>query len=89
MNEWLRRGTVPRTQPKEKAVKRMFLISIAAMLVIAPAAGDAATSKRGTACPDGTVCVWTKKNFHGDREVIREEGGDEPLPEAQQQSHLR
>ena len=55
-------------------MRRMFLISIAATLVIAPAAGDAASSKRGTACPDGAVCVWTKKNFRGDREVIRKKG---------------
>ena len=55
-------------------MRRMFLISIAATLVIAPAAGDAASSKRGSACADGKVCVWTKKNFRGDREVIDKKG---------------
>jgi len=55
-------------------MRRMFLISIAATLVIAPAAGDAASSKRGSACPDGKVCIWTKKNFRGDREVIQKRG---------------
>ena len=62
------------TQPKEMAVKRMFLISIAATLVVAPAAGDAASSKRGKACPDGAVCIWSKANYRGDREVFEKKG---------------
>ena len=55
-------------------MRRTILISIAAMLAIAPATGDAASSKRGKACPGGSVCVWSKKNFRGEREVIDKKG---------------
>ena len=55
-------------------MRRMFLISIAATLVIAPAAGDAASSKRGKACPEGAVCIWSKTNYRGDREVFEKKG---------------
>ena len=55
-------------------MRRMILISIAAALVVAPTVGEAASAKRGKACPDGTVCVWSKKNFRGEREVIDKKG---------------
>ncbi len=55
-------------------MKRMFLISIAAALVVAPATGDAASSKRGKACPEGAVCIWAKTNYRGDREVFEKKG---------------
>jgi hypothetical protein len=70
-----RSGAVPSRHPtKEMAVKRMFLISIAAALVVAPATGDAAISKRGRSCPDGALCIWSKKNYRGDREVFEKKG---------------
>lgn len=55
-------------------MKRLFLISIAVALVVAPTAGEAASAKRGKACPDGAVCLWSKKNFRGDREVFEKKG---------------
>jgi len=55
-------------------MKRMTLMSIVVALVVAPAAGEAASAKRGKACPDDAVCIWSKKNFRGDREVFEKRG---------------
>ena len=55
-------------------MKRMVLMAIAAALVLAPAVGEAASAKRGKACPDGAVCLWPKVNFGGDRQVFKNEG---------------
>ena len=53
---------------------RMILVTAMAALVVAPAVGDAAGAKRGKACPDGAVCLWSKSNYRGDREVIDKKG---------------
>ena len=55
-------------------MKRIVLVSIVTALVVAPTAGEAASAKRGKACPDGAVCLWSKKNFRGDREVFEKKG---------------
>ncbi len=52
----------------------MILTSAALALVVAPSVGEAASAKRGKACPDGAVCVWTKENYRGDREVVDRKG---------------
>ena len=55
-------------------MKRMMLVSIVAALVVAPSAGEAASAKRGKACPDGALCIWSKTDYRGDREVFKEKG---------------
>ncbi len=55
-------------------MRRIGLCVLAAALLIAPSMGEAAKSKRVTACPDDAVCIWEKKNYRGDREVIDKKG---------------
>jgi len=55
-------------------MKRMVLVAIVAALVVAPAVGEAASAKRGKACPDGALCLWPNKNYRGDREVFKKTG---------------
>ena len=55
-------------------MKRISAGVLAAALLLVPSAGEAAKSKRGKACPDEAVCVWTKSDFRGEREVVSKKG---------------
>ena len=55
-------------------MKRMALGLATICLIAAPAVGDASSARSVKACPDNSVCVWSKKNFRGDREVVDRKG---------------
>jgi hypothetical protein len=56
-------------------MKKTALIAIAALLVIAPAAGEAAKAgKVKKSCPKEALCLWTKKDFKGKRMVVKDKG---------------
>lgn len=56
-------------------MKRTALITIAAVLAMTPAAGEASNGKGPSKkCPDDSFCVWTKANYQGKRKVFSKKG---------------